>query len=61
MRKHAWVRPKHDAVLYKGFELLQVWISESGRENPGVNSLWIPRVIDDGVCAHRNRGGGELK
>lgn len=41
--------------------LLQVWTSESGRENPGVNSLWIPRVIDDGVCAHRNRGGEELK
>lgn len=61
MRKHAGVKPKHDAVLYKGFEHLQVWASESGRRIPGVSSLWISRVIDDGVCAHTNRGWGRVE
>lgn len=61
MRKHAGVKPKHDAILYKGFEHLQVWTSESGRENPGVTSLWIPWVIGDGVCAHTNRDWGRVE
>lgn len=60
MRKHAWVRPKHDAVCIRDLIFCRSGhLSQGGRILE--STLWIPRVIDDGVCAHRNRGGGELK